>query len=95
VVALGLRSSGHSSSSTSRSSSFSLGSTTLTGGLGFLRLSTSFSFVGFDLGLDALLGLLVLELLLSLLGSFLDLLLAGQLLLGFVTLLGRLLANLL
>lgn len=95
MVALGLSRGGHSSRSASRGRSFSLGSTTLTGGLSLLRLSASLSFVGFNLGLDALLGLLVLELLLSLLGGFLDLLLTGQLLLGFVTLLGRLLANLL
>jgi len=94
VVALGLGC-GRDSSSATRSSSLDLRSSTLTGCLGLLCLSASLSFVGLDLCLDAPLGLLIFELLLSLLGCFLDCLLAGQLFLCFLALLGRLLANLL
>jgi hypothetical protein len=87
MVALGLRC-GRDSSSATRSGSFDLRSSTLTGCLGLLCLSASLSFVGLDLCLDASLGFLVLELLLSLLGRFLDCLLAGQLLLCFLAFLG-------
>lgn len=61
--------------------------------LGLLCLAAAFGLVGLDLGLDAPLGLEVVELLLALAGGVLDLLLALELLLGLLCLLSRLESN--
>ena len=71
----------------------SFGGSALTGGLGLLGLAASLGPVGLDPGLDALLGLEVLELLLAFSGGFLDLLLALQLLLGLLCFFGRFLSD--
>ena len=73
-----------------RRCSSALGCSALACCLGLLCLAAAFGLVGFDLGLDALLGLDVVELLLALSGGVLDLLLALELLLGLLSLLGRL-----
>lgn len=63
--------------------------------LDLFGLALAFSLVGFNLGLDFLLGFNIVEFLLAFAGGFLDLLFALQLLLGIVRFLCRLLANLL
>ena len=70
-------------------------SPTLTKRLRLLLLALSLGLVGFDLGLDAFLGLEVVELLLALLGGFFDLFLTGELLLQVLRLLGSLALDLL
>jgi hypothetical protein len=62
---------------------------------GVLFLAFALQPVGLDPGLDALLGLQIIELLLTLFRGLLDLLLALELLLGVFGLLGRLFADLL
>lgn len=75
--------------------SCSFRSSALSRSLSLLSLALPLGLVGLDLGLDAFLGLDIVELLLTLAGSFFDLLLALELLLGFLALLGRLLSDLL
>lgn len=71
-----------------RGSSGGRRSSTLTERLRLLLLALPLRLVGLDLGLDALLGFDVVELLLALLGGFLNLLFAGELFLQVLRLLG-------
>lgn len=64
-------------------------------GFGFFSFASSFGLVGFNLGLDALLGFNVVLLLLAFFGSLFDLFLACELFFQILAFLGGLLANLL
>lgn len=89
MVGLGPGSRSRGSSSTCSS----FGGSAFAGSLGLLGLAAALGFVGFDLGLDALLGLDVVELLLALASGLFDLFLASKFLLGLMGLLGGLLAD--
>lgn len=84
---------GPGSRSRGSSSTCSFGGSAFTGSLGLLCLAAALGFVGFDLGLDALLGLDVVELLLPLASGLFDLFLASKFLLGLLCLLGGLLTD--
>lgn len=64
-------------------------------GLGFIGLAASLGLVGFDLGLDSLLGVEIVLLFLALSRGFLDLFLACEFFLDVLCLLGRLQSDLL
>lgn len=94
VVRLGLGRRGNGSSR-HRDGGGGLWCSALARRLGLVGLALALGLVGLNLGLDALLGLNVVELLLTLAGGLFDLLLALQLLLCVLRLLCRLLSDLL
>ena len=70
-----------------------MNSSALAGCFGLLRLTSTLGLVGFDLGTNALLGLQIVGLLLSLLGGFFNLLLACKLFLLILRISSRFLTD--